>query len=68
MNFDRASACVLGRDDVRELDARTISAGTPSIELMERAGRALADALADDGILEKWVGRAVDFAGSLPPK
>jgi NAD(P)H-hydrate epimerase len=37
-----ASHCVLRRDDVRALDAHTIESGTPGIELMERAGAAIA--------------------------
>ena len=44
-----ASASVLGRDAMRDLDARTIAGGTPSLELMARAGVALADALGDEG-------------------
>ena len=36
---------VLTREDMRRLDAATISAGTPSIELMERAGRRIAEYL-----------------------
>lgn len=36
---------VLTRDDMRALDAATIAAGTPSLELMERAGRRIADYL-----------------------
>lgn len=47
MKTCRASAAVLGREAMRDLDARTIAAGTPSIELMERAGLATADFLAD---------------------
>ena len=50
MNFRSASASVLGREAMRDLDVRTIAAGTPSAELMERAGQALADALADSGL------------------
>lgn len=33
---------------MRELDRRTIELGTPGIELMERAGRGIADALLED--------------------
>jgi ADP-dependent NAD(P)H-hydrate dehydratase / NAD(P)H-hydrate epimerase len=47
MNFAPASACVLGREAMRDLDARTIAAGTPSLVLMERAGAALAAFLGD---------------------
>ncbi|MFN2426513.1 MAG: NAD(P)H-hydrate dehydratase [Candidatus Binatia bacterium] len=47
MKFRAASASVLGREAMRELDARTINAGTASIDLMEWAGEAIADALAD---------------------
>lgn len=47
MNLRSASASVVTREAMRELDARTIAAGTPSLELMETAGEALADALAD---------------------
>jgi len=36
---------VLGREDMRKLEAATIAAGTPSLELMERAGRRIADYL-----------------------
>ena len=42
-----ASASVLGREAMRALDARTIAAGTPALELMERAGRALAAFVAE---------------------
>ncbi len=38
-----ARACVLSRADVRALDAFTIRAGIASLDLMERAGEALAD-------------------------
>ncbi len=48
MNLAPASAAVLGREAMRELDARTIAAGTASLDLMERAGAAIADALADE--------------------
>lgn len=48
MNLAAASASVLGREAMRELDARTIASGTPSLDLMERAGAALADALVDE--------------------
>jgi len=41
-----AAACVLGRADVRALDGATIAAGTPALELMERAGAAIAHELA----------------------
>ncbi|MBI5505608.1 MAG: NAD(P)H-hydrate dehydratase [Deltaproteobacteria bacterium] len=41
-----AAACVLGRRDVRALDAATIAAGTPALDLMERAGAAIAEVLA----------------------
>lgn len=37
-----ASHYVVRRDDVRALDAQTIRNGTPGIELMERAGEAIA--------------------------
>jgi NAD(P)H-hydrate epimerase len=37
---------VFSRADMRRLDAATIAAGTPSLELMERAGRAIADHMA----------------------
>lgn len=47
MRWAGAEASVLGREAVRELDARTIASGTPSIELMERAAAAIADALFD---------------------
>ena len=47
MKTGTASAAVLGREAMRDLDARTIAAGTPSIELMERAGLATADFLSD---------------------
>jgi hydroxyethylthiazole kinase-like uncharacterized protein yjeF len=47
MNFAGAAASVLGREAMRDLDARTIAAGTPSRELMERAGLALADFIDD---------------------
>lgn len=40
-----AAGCVLGRSAVRALDAATIEAGTPALELMERAGAAIARAL-----------------------
>lgn len=50
MNFQSASASVVVREAMRELDARTIAAGTPSLALMESAGQALADALADSGL------------------
>jgi hydroxyethylthiazole kinase-like uncharacterized protein yjeF len=43
-----ASASVVSRETMRELDARTIAAGTPSLDLMERAGKALAAALSDE--------------------
>ena len=36
---------VLTREDMRKLDAATIAAGTPSIELMERAGERIAEFL-----------------------
>lgn len=42
-----AHAAVLSRQAVRDLDAATIAAGTPSRVLMERAGAALADFLCD---------------------
>ncbi len=44
-----AAASVLGRDDVRALDAATIATGTPALELMERAGAAIARELAGIG-------------------
>jgi len=47
VNLDAASAWVLGREAVRELDARTIAAGTPSLNLMEAAGAALAKFVAE---------------------
>jgi len=50
MNLRSASASVVTREAMRELDARTIAAGTPSLELMETAGEALADALADSSL------------------
>ena len=55
MNFSAAASSVLGRQAMRDLDARTISPrpgwpGTPSLELMERAGLAIADVLADSGV------------------
>ncbi len=48
MKLAAASASVVSRETMRELDARTIAAGTASLDLMERAGKALADALADE--------------------
>lgn len=41
----RAAASVLSRSDVRMLDSATIAAGTAALELMERAGAAIAQAL-----------------------
>jgi NAD(P)H-hydrate repair Nnr-like enzyme with NAD(P)H-hydrate epimerase domain len=37
---------LLTTDAMRQADARTIAAGTPGTTLMERAGRAVADAAA----------------------
>jgi hydroxyethylthiazole kinase-like uncharacterized protein yjeF len=48
MKRTAASASVVSRETMRELDARTIAAGTPSLDLMEKAGHALAAALADE--------------------
>ncbi|HEY2774194.1 MAG TPA: NAD(P)H-hydrate dehydratase [Candidatus Binatia bacterium] len=47
MKIDAASASVLSREAMRDLDAATIASGTPSLELMERAGAAIAAALED---------------------
>ena len=47
MRFTSAAGSVLGREAVRELDARTIAGGTASLVLMERAGEALAAFVAD---------------------
>ncbi len=47
MRTGPASAAVLRREAMRDLDARSIAAGIPSIELMERAGLALADFLSE---------------------
>jgi ADP-dependent NAD(P)H-hydrate dehydratase / NAD(P)H-hydrate epimerase len=48
MKLAAASASVVSRETMRKLDARTIAAGTASLDLMERAGQALAGALADE--------------------
>lgn len=41
----RAAHCVLTGSDLRQLDRFTIQAGTPSLELMERAGEGIAELL-----------------------
>lgn len=47
MNWSAAPLEVLSVAQMREADARAIAAGTASVELMESAGRAVADAAAD---------------------
>ncbi len=44
---ENSSSYVLGREDMRRLDAFTIESGSSSIELMERAGRSVASFCAE---------------------
>lgn len=50
MNFRGAAASVLDRESMRRLDALTIAAGTTGRDLMEAAGEAIADGLADSSL------------------
>ncbi|MFN2377108.1 MAG: NAD(P)H-hydrate dehydratase [Candidatus Binatia bacterium] len=50
MNLHGAAASVLDRESMRRLDELTIAAGTASLDLMETAGEAIADGLADSAL------------------
>lgn len=54
---------VLGRADMRRLDTCTIDSGTNSLELMERAGRAVAS-FCTSHVGSSWVARGQAEAGS----